>query len=106
LTFNKPKQFLLDLFFPKFCLGCRKEGLYLCDDCRAILDIGEFDYCLCGKNPLRLPAEQKKHGKCPRCRDKALSGLYFALSYKEKQLTKKLILQFKYQPHIKDLAKT
>lgn len=103
---NKIKNFSLDLLFPKFCLGCQKEGTYLCDDCRALLEISEFDYCLCSKNPFRLPIEQKNNGKCPRCHDKKLAGLYFALPYKEKSLTRKLIHQFKYQPYIKDLAKT
>jgi predicted amidophosphoribosyltransferase len=103
---GKIKNFSLDLLFPKFCLGCQKEGIYLCDDCRALLEISEFDYCLCSKNPFRLPPEQKNNGKCPRCRDKKLAGLYFALPYKEKSLTRKLIHQFKYQPYIKDLAKT
>ena len=102
---NKSKEFILDLFFPKFCLGCRKEGIYLCDDCRALLDISEFHYCLCNKKPQRLLPEQK-NGKCDRCKNKKLSGLYSALPYKEKQLTKKLIYQFKYQPYLKDLAKT
>ena len=102
---QKIKEFLLDLFFPKFCLGCQKEGVYLCDDCRALLDISEFDYCLCDTKPLRLPTTQLT-GKCSRCSDKKLSGLFSALPYKEKQLTKKLIYQFKYQPYLKDLAKT
>lgn len=101
----KAKEFVLDLFFPKFCLGCKKEGIYLCDDCRTLLDVAEFDYCLCGTKPLRLPPDSKS-GKCPKCQDKKLSGLYFALPYKEKQLTRKLIYQFKYQPYLKDLAKT
>jgi ComF family protein len=104
-NFSKLKEFLLDLFFPKFCLGCQKENTYLCDDCRSLLDIAEFDYCLCNKKPTLLPPQQKS-GKCSRCQDKKLSGLYFALPYKEKQLTKKLIYQFKYQPYLKDLAKT
>ena len=114
---SKTKEFLLDLFFPKFCLGCRKEGVYLCDDCRALLDITEFDYCLCNTKPQRLSlspphqtelwcGDKQKSGKCNRCQYKKLSGLYFALPYKEKALTKKLIYQFKYQPYLKDLAKT
>jgi ComF family protein len=114
---DKYKEPLLNLFFPKFCLGCKKEGTYLCDDCRALLDISEFDYCLCETHPTRLlsdPARNASHsdaggqksGKCSRCRNKNLSGLYFALSYKEKDLTKKLIRQFKYEPYLKDLAKT
>ena len=82
---NKYKYFLLELFFPSFCLGCQKEGTYLCEDCKATLDISEFNYCLYNKN---------------------LTGLYFALPYKERHLTRKLIHQFKYQPYIKDLAKT
>ena len=102
---NKSKAFLLDLFFPKFCLGCQKEGIYLCDDCRALLEISEYNYCLCETKPQRLPQDQKS-GKCNKCQDRRLSGLYFALPYKEKQLTKKLIYQFKYSPYLKDLAKT
>jgi len=77
----------------------------LCDDCRALLDISEFDYCLCNVKPLRLPPGSES-GKCPKCRDKKLSGLYSALPYKEKHLTKKLIYQLKYQPYLKDLAGT
>jgi len=101
----KSGEFLLDLMFPKFCLGCQKEGAYLCDDCRALLEISEFNYCLCNSKPQRLPPNSKL-GKCNRCQDKRLSGLFFALPYKERALTRKLIYQFKYQPYLKDLAKT
>ena len=106
--YNKLREFLLDLFFPKFCLGCQKEGTYLCDDCRALLDISEFNYCLCEANgiPKRLLTNQSQIGKCNICKDKILSGLYFALPYKETTLAKKLVHQFKYQPYLKDLAKT
>ena len=105
IKFSKIKIFLLDLFFPKFCLGCQKEGIYLCDDCRTLLDISEYNYCLCDTKPIRLPSMQLT-GKCSRCQDKKLSGLFSALPYKEKTLTRKLIYQFKYQPYLKDLAKT
>ncbi len=102
---KKVKNFLLELFFPSFCLGCQREGSYLCDDCKATLEISEYNYCLCSKNPLRLPHSETK-GKCNRCQDKKLSGLYFALAYQEKALTRKLIYQFKYEPYrIKSLAK-
>jgi len=97
---DKVANFIKELLFPSFCLGCQKEGTYLCPDCVSILEISEYNYCLCNK-PLRL----QKPGKCPRCQDKKLAGLFFALPYQEKFLTKKLIKQFKYQPYIKDLAK-
>jgi len=102
---EKINNFLLELFFPSFCIGCQKEGNYLCDDCKSTLEISEYNYCLCNKNPLRLLPSPDNAAKCARCKDKKLSGLYFALPYKEKFLTKKLIHQFKYQPYIKDLAK-
>ena len=105
-------NFLLELFFPSFCLGCQKEGFLLCQDCKSTMEISEYNYCLCNKNPFRIPPENKNgqpfnihKGKCSRCSDKKLSGLYFTLPYKEKFLTKKIIHQFKYQPYIKNLAK-
>ena len=89
---------LTDLLFPKFCLGCQKEGSFLCQDCKSLLDILEFNYCLCDQKPIRLG-----YNICQKCKEKFLSGLYFALSY-EKNLTKKLIHQFKYKPYIKNLS--
>ncbi|OGZ66411.1 MAG: hypothetical protein A3C50_02595 [Candidatus Staskawiczbacteria bacterium RIFCSPHIGHO2_02_FULL_43_16] len=101
-TLHKISNFLLELFFPSFCFGCNKEGALLCYDCKSILDISEYNYCLCGKDPLRLPPGAT--GKCSRCQDKKLSGLYSALPYKEKSLTRKMIHHFKYEPYIKTLT--
>ena len=92
------KKFFLDLAFPKFCFGCQKEGSYLCEDCLSLLEISEYNYCLC-KKPLRLP----QTGKCSLCRQKKLDGLYFAASYQNKIL-KKLIQSFKYEPYAKELS--
>lgn len=97
--------FLKELIFPSFCLGCNKEGELLCQDCRATLDISGYDYCLCNKDPLRL-LESEKNRTCQRCKSKKLSGLYAALPYNEKILTKKLIYSFKYEPYIKELSKS
>jgi len=92
------KNFLLNIFFPKFCLGCEKEGTYFCEDCKACLEISEDNFCLC-KSPKRLT----EGGKCNNCQPKELNGLYFTVSYRNK-LIKKLIRQFKYEPYIKELA--
>lgn len=34
---NKTKEWLLELFFPRRCLGCDKEGQYICKDCEIFL---------------------------------------------------------------------
>ncbi len=47
----------------------------------------------------------EKTGKCSRCQDKKLAGIYSALPYQEKFLTRKLIYQFKYPPHLQSLGK-
>lgn len=97
-------NFALNLFFPKFCLGCQKEGSYLCDDCHSLLDICEYNYCLCEHHHQTLPPNDN-HGKCSKCQDRKLSGLYFALPYQDSKLVKKIIHQFKYEPYLKDLSK-
>jgi len=103
---QKIKRFLLDLLFPAFCLGCKKEGTYLCQDCKATLEILEKRYCLCDESPTLL-LKQARDGRCQKCRSKNLSGLYFALYFKERALTRKLLCFFLNEPHyLKDLAKT
>jgi len=34
---NKIKEWLLDILFPKACLGCGREGTYICKDCAIFL---------------------------------------------------------------------
>lgn len=34
---NKTKEWILDILFPKFCIGCGREGLYICKDCEIFL---------------------------------------------------------------------
>lgn len=93
------KGFLLNIFFPRFCLGCQKEGSYLCQDCLSLLEILEYHYCLC-KKPKRLLGT----GKCHACYHRKLNGLYFATSY-QNQFLQRIIHRFKYEPYVKELAK-
>jgi ComF family protein len=79
----KFKEFILDLIFPKFCLGCKREGTFLCEDCFSILEISTSHQKFRGKN---------------------LADLYFPVNY-ENFLVKKLIQNFKYPPLIKELKK-
>ena len=80
---EKIANFFLGLLFPKFCFGCQSEGSYLCEDCRAILEISKFHEQHSGQN---------------------LKDLYFALPYRN-PLVKNLIRKFKYQPFVKELAR-
>jgi ComF family protein len=42
---------LLDVFFPRYCLGCGREGDYLCPKCRLELPFQAPPYCpSCGKS--------------------------------------------------------
>jgi len=88
---------ILNLLFPRSCLGCNKEGTYLCQDCKETLDILYHTYCFCQKDPTI-------DGKCPRC-SSYLSGLFCALSFKEKALTRKLIHCYR-DNYLKDAAST
>ena len=103
-TVDNIREFFTELFFPSFCFGCQKEGSLLCGDCIATLEISPFAYCLCNHGAARIPPGTA-NGKCGRCHDKNLAGIYTALAYKEKALTKKLIHHFKYKPYVKNLAK-
>ena len=98
-NFKKIKNFVLDVFFPKFCLGCGKEKTWLCEDCQALLEIQEENFCpVCGK----LTLDFKTHEFCKRKTN--LEGLFWAVDYNN-PLVKKLILKFKYTPFAKELVK-
>jgi len=86
------REKILDIIFPKFCISCKKEGSYLCEDCKSTIEILDSQYCLC-KKPKRL----KIVGKCQECQKNPLDGLYAATNYKN-NLVKSLIKNFKYEP--------
>jgi len=81
---EKFTNFLLELFFPKFCFGCQKEGNYLCPDCKSTLEISSSHKIYSSQN---------------------LKDLYFALNY-QSPLIKNLIQKFKYEPFVKELSPT
>jgi ComF family protein len=73
---------ILDFFFPKYCLGCKREGKYLCIDCQETIEVFDTHKLFKGK---------------------FLDDLYFATDYKN-PLLKKAISIFKYPPFIKELS--
>jgi len=92
------KKFLLDIFFPQFCLSCGKEGTLICQDCLSLIEISEYQFCPFCKTPRRVFLE----GTCKSHRKMNLDGLFAATSYKN-PLVKKLIKNFKYEPFLKNL---
>lgn len=70
------KQFLLNLFFPLECLGCRNEGFLLCENCFRQLKFS--------------PDDQTKYLKTPDIDKVFIAGDY------EDLLLAKLIKKFKY----------
>jgi ComF family protein len=96
------RDLLSNLLFPRFCVNCRKEGENLCQDCFSLIDLAQNCFC-----PFCRPPKIVLQGRaCPVCgKNKTLSGLFAAASYKN-SITKRLISQFKYEPFVKELAKT
>jgi len=90
MVLKKITNFLLELFFPKFCFNCQAEGNYLCPDCRSTLEISGSHQSLTTSG---------------RGSSQNLKDLYFALNY-QSPLIKNLIQEFKYEPFVKKLAPT
>ena len=89
------KQFLLDLIFPRFCLGCQKElnlkqASFICEACLNNIVLNSGVEChVCGL--------RNKNGVCRGCRKKTfLSGLFAAGKYQD-PILREAIHQFKYQ---------
>lgn len=90
LKLNKVKSFVLDLIFPRECLGCGREGRYLCSQCRAQIKLTKEFYCaLCHK-----PSEFGKI--CSQCqKDTALKAIWVVSDYNQK-IIQDLIHNLKY----------
>jgi ComF family protein len=68
---TKLKRIALDLLFPQWCIGCGREGSYICDTCRQSLSWISPPVCVkCGK-------PGKEPGLCPVCYhwDSAIDGI-------------------------------
>lgn len=89
--FNAAKTFVLDLLFPIHCLGCKKEGSWLCQDCFSKIELNKKQFC-----PSCLH-ETISGEFCDVCQTAhKLSGVTVASSYKNK-LLQKAIQFFKYR---------
>lgn len=89
----------LDLIFPRYCLGCRAEGSYLCPKCFASLAVRQHFNCFfCGR---RSPQGRL----CADCRHRyhpPLAGILVAADW-ENLLLRQIIYEYKYR-FVKELA--
>lgn len=96
---SKIRSFFLDTFFPVRCIGCYKEGFWICQQCLNKIHINTEHICaVCQRNIV-------PDGKvCLPCkRNSPLEGLIAASNYAD-PLISKSIHYFKYR-FIKDLHK-
>lgn len=87
---------LLDFLFPKYCVGCKIFGSYLCANCFTQVSFDTHVICLvCGKGSI----DGLTH---PMCRRKySIDGVVCAVAYRK--IIKKLVYVFKYQPYVSDI---
>jgi len=89
--FNRVKKFLnywrrqlIDLLFPKTCLGCGRPETWLCSACREKIIVEFSFYC---------PGCQKPRGElgvCPNCSASYLNGVYLIAPYADKLINRAL----------------
>ena len=92
----KNRDFLVELIFPKICVGCGENGFWLCEKCSAKIKIIKTDLCIfCGKI-------RDKGKLCGRCRSRyVLTGVIVATKFQG--VMKKAIHSLKYDGN-QDLA--
>jgi competence protein ComFC len=87
---------LLDVFFPRYCLGCGREGAYLCQRCSLDLPFQQPPYCAaCGKS-------LDHH---PDCDQLAPELLELRSVFRFEGVIKKAVHQLKYT-NLRDIAPT
>lgn len=90
---------LLGLLFPKYCLGCKKFGAYICPNCFAGIYFQDEDNCLVCNRPA---IGGQTH---PGCRTRySIDGVSASVIYKN--IVHKLVYAFKYQPNLTHLQDT
>ncbi len=87
---------LLDFFFPRYCLGCGREGDYLCAVCRDKLPFQAPPYC---------PACGKSLDHHPDCDELAPELLELKSVFRFEGIIKKAVHQLKYN-NLRDIAPT
>lgn len=87
---------LINIFFPKYCVNCKKIGNYICDKCFSYIKFDPTPICpICNRPSI----EGATHPKCKK--PYSIDGVISAVVYAG--VIKRLIHQFKYNPYTFDL---
>ncbi|OGZ96901.1 MAG: hypothetical protein A2847_02745 [Candidatus Sungbacteria bacterium RIFCSPHIGHO2_01_FULL_50_25] len=92
---KRAKNILLDLVFPPSCASCKKEGAYLCGQCRNALRMIPPSCFVCGRlTPLRgrVPAG----ATCKTCRKKTVIRRFLSPFLYEASTAEALVRSLKY----------
>ncbi|HVY67921.1 MAG TPA: ComF family protein [Patescibacteria group bacterium] len=88
--FADVKAFVLDTLFPMTCLGCGREGSFLCSDCSALLPRVEYQRCIACQKPTPFGLTH------PGCLSpQGADGLISCLDYHDPAVSK-IIIRGKY----------
>lgn len=93
---KKIKTIILDLLFPLFCLGCGKEGAYLCEKCRILLHTVPPICFVCGKMVTgrgKVPPGRT----CASCQKHSSVYAFFSPYLFENEVIRELIHALKYK---------
>jgi len=93
MIFNYIKTIILDLLFPKACLGCQKDGDLICTECLNKISFLNYQKC---------PSCKKLNNIGDFCSQKCKNNFYFdqlivSTSYGKEEVVRKIIIAFKYK---------
>lgn len=89
-----PKMCLIDLVFPKLCLGCKREGKYICRNCAVNMRLSPLVCPYCFKSSIG----GRTHDKCRT--DNCLDGLISVWKYEGVIRKAILALKFKFATEV------
>lgn len=87
---------ILDLIYPKRCVGCGAYGAYLCAGCFSFVSFADQGLCVVCQ---RAAIGGLIHPTCKTSFE--IDGVFASVAYKG--VVKRLVYQFKYNPHLLDI---
>lgn len=91
-------NFLINILYPKRCVGCAKLGSYICPSCFSMIAFSTVSICpVCNRNSI----DGSTHPFCRKLFN--IDGLTSGVEYRG--TVKKLVYKFKYKPFVFDLKK-